>query len=120
MKKLFKELFNYKGRYNRARFWKNYIGIYLSIFLIALILDSIIPESLEIIVLPIVFPMIYVVFCLYIKRARDLDLSIKDILWFMIPLVNIFFILKLLFSKGTVGPNKYGPDPLKNSILETA
>lgn len=45
-----------------------------------------------------------------VRRGHDLDYSTGlSILIGMIPLVSLI----LLFSKGTEGPNKYGPDPLQ-------
>jgi TolB-like protein/uncharacterized membrane protein YhaH (DUF805 family) len=45
-------------------------------------------------------------------RLRDMDASPLWVLLTYIPIANIIFWIVLLFVKGTVGPNSYGPDPL--------
>ena len=34
------------------------------------------------------------------------------ILLLFVPLVNLWPVVELLFLRGTVGPNQYGPDPV--------
>ena len=46
-----------------------------------------------------------------IKRLHDVNLSGWFALLILIPTVNLFFFLYLLFAGGTVGANKYGYDP---------
>ena len=29
-----------------------------------------------------------------------------------VPLLNFWYLVEVLFLRGTIGPNKYGPDPL--------
>ncbi len=44
--------------------------------------------------------------------------------WFLliglIPLVSIWLVVELGFLRGTVGPNRFGPDPLAGSGTGTA
>lgn len=47
-----------------------------------------------------------------VRRCHDLDKSGKWILLCLVPIVNVAFWLYLLFAKGTVGWNNFGPDPL--------
>lgn len=46
-----------------------------------------------------------------VKRLHDVDKSGWLYLLFLVPVVNFFFGLYLLFADGTVGPNQYGLDP---------
>ena len=51
-----------------------------------------------------------------IKRLHDLGLSrraTRSKFTFWVPGYEIHMEQRLLFERGTVGPNKYGPDPLK-------
>lgn len=48
-----------------------------------------------------------------IRRLHDLNHSGWMYLLFLIPIVNFFFGLYLLFARGTYGDNSYGPDPLQ-------
>ena len=54
----------------------------------------------------------YMSITLGIRRFHDLDKSGWLVLLCLIPVVNFFVGLYMLFAKGTTGPNKYGPDPL--------
>ena len=48
-----------------------------------------------------------------VRRLHDLEKSGWWMLLLLVPLVNLFFALYLLFFKGTEGPNEYGEDPLR-------
>lgn len=50
---------------------------------------------------------------LIIKRLHDLDKGGLWVLIMLIPIVDFFFGLYLLFAKGTDGYNQYGADPLQ-------
>lgn len=52
-------------------------------------------------------------FMLLIRRLHDLNRSGWWALIMLIPLVNLLFAVYVIFFKGTEGPNKYGPDPLR-------
>lgn len=55
----------------------------------------------------------------YVKRLHDTDKSGWLILLALIPIVNFGLALYMLFADGTVGPNRYGPDP-KNRMPYSA
>jgi branched-chain amino acid transport system permease protein len=46
------------------------------------------------------------------KRLRDQALSPWMMFLFFVPLINFWFIFICFFRRGTIGPNKYGSDPL--------
>jgi uncharacterized membrane protein YhaH (DUF805 family) len=50
-----------------------------------------------------------------IKRLHDLEMVGWYSILSLIPLVNLFFGIYVLFKKGTGGPNRYGADPLSFS-----
>lgn len=49
---------------------------------------------------------------LTLRRIHDRDHSWLYLLLLCIPLVNFVVGFQLLFLRGTVGPNRYGPDPV--------
>lgn len=61
------------------------------------------------------FFILYWDICAKIRRFHDMNLSLLNLLWLLIPIVNFYFLYVLFFTKGTAGPNKYGPDPLLNA-----
>jgi uncharacterized membrane protein YhaH (DUF805 family) len=47
-----------------------------------------------------------------IKRSHDRDRSGWFILLFLVPLLNLWPLIELLFLRGTIGSNRFGPDPV--------
>lgn len=117
---VFKELFfTSEGRLNR----KSYI--YRSIFLSAVlcVVQGILTFAVETFgALDLLFSIAAFVLGIFqlaanimmgVRRLHDLDKCGWWMLLLIVPLVNIFFCLYLLFFKGTEGPNEYGDDPLQ-------
>ena len=50
-----------------------------------------------------------------IKRVHDMDKSGWLALLMFIPLVNLIFMLFLIFAPGTQGGNRFGPPPVQNT-----
>ncbi len=48
---------------------------------------------------------------IYIKRAHDRGRSGWFILLFMVPILNLWVLIELLFLPGTAGNNNYGAGP---------
>lgn len=117
---VFKELFfTSKGRLNR----KSYIYRSLFLSLVLCIVQGVLTFATNTIdALELLFAVVAFGFSLFsfvsnimmdVRRLHDLDLSGWWMLLMLVPLVNIFFALYMLFFKGTEGPNQYGEDPLQ-------
>ena len=117
---VFKELFfTSEGRLNR----KSYI--YRSFFLsvVLCVVQGILTFAAETFgALDLLFSIIAFVLGIFqlaanimmgVRRLHDLDKCGWWMLLLIVPLVNLFFCLYLLFFKGTEGPNQYGEDPLQ-------
>lgn len=117
---VFKELFfTSEGRLNR----KSYI--YRSFFLsvVLCVVQGILTFAAETFgALDLLFSIIAFVLGIFqlaanimmgVRRLHDLDKCDWWMLLLLVPLVNLFFCLYLLFFKGTEGPNEYGDDPLQ-------
>lgn len=117
---VFKELFfTSEGRLNR----KSYI--YRSFFLsvVLCVVQGILTFAAETFgALDLLFSIIAFVLGIFqlaanimmgVRRLHDLDKCGWWMLLLIVPLVNLFFCLYLLFFKGTEGPNEYGDDPLQ-------
>jgi uncharacterized membrane protein YhaH (DUF805 family) len=50
-----------------------------------------------------------------IKRSHDRDRSGWFILLFLVPFLNLWPLIELLFLRGTIGSNRFGPDPVPQS-----
>lgn len=117
---VFKELFfTSKGRLNR----KSYIYRSLFLSLVLCVVQGVLTFATNTIdALELLFAVVAFGFSLFsfvsnimmdVRRLHDLDLSGWWMLLMLVPLVNIFFALYMLFFKGTDGPNQYGDDPLQ-------
>ena len=117
---VFKELFfTSEGRLNR----KSYI--YRSIFLsvVLCVVQGILSFAADTFgALDLLFSIVAFVLGIFqlaanimmgVRRLHDLDKCGWWMLLLIVPLVNLFFCLYLLFFKGTEGPNEYGDDPLQ-------
>ncbi len=115
----FKQLFlTFDGRLNRQPYW---IGTLLLVFgnLVGsgighLVIGGAIGALIAIIVsIALLYPSI----CIAIKRCHDRDKSGWWILIMLVPLIGvIWYLVEFGFMRGTVGPNRYGPDPLEGQF----
>lgn len=104
---------NFNGRARRAEYW-NFVLVNIIISILLMVVDSVIGIQVlsGIYSLALLIPSIAAA----VRRLHDLDKSGWFLLLAFIPLVNIWLIV-LLASEGTRGPNQYGADP-KNQFDE--
>lgn len=77
---------------------------------------SVSPEIAQI--MEMLFRVVYVItilisLSLIIKRQHDLDKPRYHLFLIIIPIYNIYYIIKLVFREGTPWTNTYGDDPLR-------
>ena len=117
---VFKELFfTSEGRLNR----KSYIYRSLFLSIVLCVAQGVLTFAAETFgVLELLFAVAAFVLGVFqlaanimlgVRRLHDLQKSGWWMLLLLVPLVNLFFALYLLFFKGTEGPNEYGEDPLR-------
>jgi uncharacterized membrane protein YhaH (DUF805 family) len=124
------QVFALKGRIGRLRYLGYTWGLlFLCMIVCGILAAVLIPTfargnggkpggaAFAIVMLLVYAPMIAVSVIMAIRRLNDLDNSGWLSLLTLVPLVNFFFGLYLLFAPGTTGRNKYGPMPGKNSAL---
>ena len=117
------KFFTSTGRLNRWRYFVRSIWLWVPIIILAfMFLGSASNGSAHsdtsggLLIIICVYSLVSIVpnIMLTIRRLHDLDKSGWFYLILMIPYVNFIFALYVIFAPGTVGPNKYGPDPLEN------
>lgn len=101
-------LMNFKDRARRSEFWWFYL-LTAIVYVIASIVASII-------ILPIFYTGIIVVLWILtipvsVRRLHDADKSGWWLLIFFVPLIGFLLLLYWFVTRGTVGPNRFGPDP---------
>ncbi|GJD93815.1 DUF805 domain-containing protein [Methylobacterium iners] len=132
-------LFSARGRIGRGRFWLAgllYLAISLAASVAFALLRQIIPaedaegnfsvEGVKAIpYLLLIFGVLGVFLwsgvCVGIKRFHDRDKSGAWILIQFVPLIGpIWYLVEVGFLRGTVGPNRFGPDPLDSAVAPAA
>lgn len=105
-----------KGRVNRSTYWLKYMVPYLVLSIIAVVADismGLFDEATGIGVISLAFMLValYPSIAISIKRCHDRGRTGWFNLVAFIPIVNIWYIIEMLFLKGTEGGNKYGEVP---------
>ena len=107
-------LFSAKGRASRSQFWLKWV---LPYFIVTIVLEiivfSVFSQNTASVILGLYFlAALWPTICVYIKRAHDRGRSGAFILLFLVPILNLWPLIELLFLPGTTGSNEYGADPL--------
>ena len=116
---IFQMFLRYDNRLNRKRYIMRGLALIAGITVFGIVLTTILvvagvnESTIATISSLIGFAGAVPAFMLVIRRLHDLDRPTWWIIGNFIPVVNIAMSLYLLFAKGTVGPNQYGPDPLE-------
>lgn len=90
--------------------------IFLILFLLVIwILSSLFKDNIFIsqFILFLIIPFIFwIKIIVWVKRFHDLNKSWWNIFWFLVPFVNMYFIIVLFFIKWTAWDNQYWPNPI--------
>jgi len=111
-------LFGFEGRISRSTYWR--LSLVVCFFLFAVYQFAIMFLGRAALFLVIVcnVPGIWISLALHVKRWHDRDKSAWMALIYFIPLLGAFWAsVELGFLRGTVGENRFGPDPTESVIL---
>ncbi|NTT85638.1 DUF805 domain-containing protein [Tabrizicola fusiformis] len=102
---------NFSGRAIRSEYWwftlANVIG---SVILNGIDMATGVPILSLIWALALLVPGLAV----GVRRLHDLDRSGWWLLIVLVPVVGVILLIYWFATRGTVGPNRFGPDPLPN------
>jgi uncharacterized membrane protein YhaH (DUF805 family) len=113
-------LFSPHGRISRTQYWLRWA---LPVFVLSMVLYILMMATLNtsagvffviiyfIVMLVLVWPNLAIL----IKRSHDRDWPWPFILLFLVPLLNFWPLIELLFLRGTIGSNRFGPDPVPHT-----
>jgi uncharacterized membrane protein YhaH (DUF805 family) len=116
-------LFSFQGRIARGTFWAIKLSVLAAMAIIVVVVATVahalpgdrhgfdhpldhLPPVVHVAAMAALALCVWVVAAAYIKRLHDLDLSGWQYFGAQ---------LRVLFNDGTVGPNRYGPDPLRSA-----
>lgn len=110
-KSFFTRYTDFSGRSSRSEYWWAYLGVMLIFFVLGFVaglLGDVGMIILGIAYLGILVPSIGI----GVRRLHDVDKSGWMMLIALIPILGSLYLLYLFVTKGTTGPNRFGPDPL--------
>ena len=111
----FRNYANFEGRASRSEYWWFY-GFFVA-FLVGIFVASLVwsPTLLSVWVAYMVV-MAPPLFAVTARRLHDVDRSGRLALFCFLPFAGGPRFTKILSGPGTVGPNRYGPDPLRPGL----
>ncbi len=116
------DLFMFEGRANRAwYFWHILLDDVVMFTLGMILVVLMIATGTPLFALPLLGVFIggfWAGIAITVKRLHDLDRPGWQWWLLLVPLVNIYIGVILLFVKGTDGPNEFGDDPLMAATVE--
>jgi uncharacterized membrane protein YhaH (DUF805 family) len=99
------------GRTTRRGFWLGFVAPFLLLFTLAILWDP--PVHLPLAMLAVVGASVWPGIAVGAKRFHDRGKSGWFLLIFLIPIIGLLWLpIELGFFRGTVGRNRFGPDPL--------
>ncbi len=112
-------LFSFQGRASRSQYWLRYVLPFTLLFgIIAMIYYFVFggydpPNVLSFDDLLLIFTLVtaWPGLAVNIKRLHDRNRTGWFLLLGLIPLLNIWMLVELYFLRGTIGENRFGPDP---------
>ena len=108
---LMQTLFSFQGRIPRSTYWGWSLALMAAGAVCMMIALSVGPPLSNGVLLA-TFPAAWIQLALQVKRWQDLDKSGWWILVSTIPIVGrLYAFFALGFTRGTEGPNRFGPDP---------
>jgi uncharacterized membrane protein YhaH (DUF805 family) len=104
--------FSFEGRLGRLNFWFRSLALIVASVVLMFLLSTASDTSGVLLGIVICLPIWIAQISLNVRRLHDLNYSGWYVLVGLVPLVNVIYIIALLFVKGTAGPNKFGDDPV--------
>jgi len=100
----------FAGRAGRREFWL-FVLFNFVVNLIAVVLDRAVLHGVPIFQVLAVLALFVPALALNFRRLHDIDRSAWWLLICLIPFVGVIVLLVFAILPGTVGPNRFGPDP---------
>ncbi|HVH79780.1 MAG TPA: DUF805 domain-containing protein [Stellaceae bacterium] len=111
-------LLSAQGRVSRSQFWLRWVVPYLVVTIVLFLIVGLIFDQITAAIIMGIYYLaaLWPTICIYIKRAHDRGRSGAFVLLFLVPVLNLWPLVELLFLPGTSGSNTYGSDPLALAV----
>lgn len=103
--------FSFEGRSSRSTYWVKYFLPWFGISFVANIIDAMVGTG-GVLALIVAVIGLWPGLANSVKRCHDRDRSGWFLLLGLIPLVNLWVLVEVWFLRGTIGENRFGPDPV--------
>jgi uncharacterized membrane protein YhaH (DUF805 family) len=105
------------GRMSRSQYWlKWFLPVFAILFVLLILLAATRETAISVLFIGIVvifyFALLWSQIAVSIKRVHDRDWPWPFILLLFVPLVQFWPMIEIMFLPGTVGGNRFGPDPV--------
>ncbi len=108
-----------KGRIRRTTFGIRRLVVGMLLFFLFIIIglkgNAIDGGMIGLFLLFVIFSSIFTIIQT-IKRFHDLNMEGTSYFLLFVPLYNIYILFRLFFEEGTIGTNRFGPDPKPRPI----
>lgn len=117
--------FSFNGRATRFDYWVRAaipygVGLFVAMFLDGALGTGDPASGVGAIMVIYIFAAIWPSIAVGVKRCHDRGRSGWFMLLSLVPLLNIWLAVELMFLRGTVGSNQFGPDPLDGVAVAAA
>lgn len=121
---VFRKYADFSGRARRAEYWYFYLAYQLFTLAVSVVFVGF---SISQIGLANIYSFLVALFALgafppalavQVRRLHDIDKSGWNMLWFIIPFAGFIIMIVWYCRPGTVGDNRFGPDPLAPVVPE--
>ena len=105
---MLKDYFSFEGRIRRGVYGRRMLIVWGVLLLLIILLAAL--RADELLVIPVMIVFLWSVFSLMARRLHDMGHSAW---WIVLCILALAIAIGAIgVTKGTVGPNKYGEDPL--------
>ena len=111
-------LFGFEGRISRSTYWRLNLVVCFFSFAVYQFAIMFLGRAALFLVIVCSVPGIWISLALQVKRWHDRDKSGWMVLILFIPILGaLLTLVSLGFIRGTLGENRFGPDPTESVIL---
>jgi uncharacterized membrane protein YhaH (DUF805 family) len=111
-----KKYVDFSGRAQRSEYWFWVLFLFICSLALGILFALVAVDLRPILILATFLPGLAV----SVRRLHDIDRSGWWMLLSFIPLIGPIIILIWMCTKGTLGDNRFGPDPLQNVVIPPA
>ena len=113
----FSNYVNFSGRSSRSEYWFWTLFVIL-VVIVTSVIDYMITQGFGFSPITLIAELVFFLpgLAVSVRRLHDRDKSGWFLLLIFIPLVGAIILLIWYCQRGTIGPNRFGPDPLEAKL----